>query len=236
MDLGVWFVTVFGHWQNWLSGSGLGGIVTIVVGALSYLDLWKMPKRWYAAVFIGFFFVGANYMAWHDAYSSMKGRESDLHSTEGLLAQERHRNEDLRRQLYAKAPTAATRYIESQNSLRRRTKKLADEVEWFSNDRDSHHPPHSNGVVTATGEQARINQESQRYDEESVHLCLAKFGDRFRGTVSELKAAGVDLSPGPESGYFESLIEQHRCLEPWVVAKFRNLSYRIDALGKLIVF
>jgi hypothetical protein len=91
MDLSAWIASVFGHWQNWLSGGGLGGIITISVGVLHYLEVWKMPKRWYALIFIGFFFVGANYMAWHDAYSSMKGREADLHRVEGERLALQHR-------------------------------------------------------------------------------------------------------------------------------------------------
>jgi hypothetical protein len=84
-DLGIWFSVVFGHWQHWLSGGGFGGAAVIVVGVLGYLEIWKMPKKWYAIIFLGCFFLGANYMAWDEAYRSMKAREGDLQRANGGL-------------------------------------------------------------------------------------------------------------------------------------------------------
>jgi hypothetical protein len=128
MDLGAWFHAVFGHWQNWLSGSGIGGVVTIAVGVLSSLKLWTMPRKWYAITFIGFFFIGANYMAWHDAYSSMKGRESDLRQSRVELDTEKQTSQSLRSQLTELKETKIE-FHEPPDSLRRRINKLVAEVE-----------------------------------------------------------------------------------------------------------
>ncbi len=116
MDLGAWFHAVFGHWQNWLSGSGIGGVITIAVGVLSSLKLWTMPRKWYAITFIGFFFIGANYMAWHDAYSSMKGRESDLRQSRvelwsGSRVAARHAGRALAASPIARSRAPALKYV-----------------------------------------------------------------------------------------------------------------------------
>jgi hypothetical protein len=109
LHFGTWFRAVFGQWQSWLSGGGIGGAVVIVVGLLNYFELWKMPKRWYAAIFIGFFFVGANYVAWLNAYGSLKGREVDLHNMEGVMASERARADTLQKKLDERGDEPAKR-------------------------------------------------------------------------------------------------------------------------------
>jgi hypothetical protein len=118
------------------------------------------------------------------------------------------------------------------NSLRKRTKSLADDVERFSSDRQDHHPPYPRGPEFTTAEQAKIKVQSERYDAETERLCLSKFGDRTRGIVQELKAKGVDVS----SDNVEAVIEQGRCLAPDWLKAFRNLAYRVDAQDRLVVF
>ena len=88
----------------------------------------------------------------------------------------------------------------------------------------------------ATGQQAETNRESTRYDIETETDCVVRFGDRTRGIIQELKAKGVDLGPGPDSGYFEAMIKQGRCLSEYQYGKFLDLAYRIDGQGKLVVF
>jgi hypothetical protein len=54
----------------------------LIVAILGALGIWKMSNKWWASLFLGLFFIVANYWVWHDAYLSMKGRELDLHSRE----------------------------------------------------------------------------------------------------------------------------------------------------------
>jgi len=125
---------------------------------------------------------------------------------------------------------------EPYDSLRRRTLRLVQDVETFRDDRKSHHPPYTNNDNAAVGEQAEVNRESVRYDIETEGLCLARFEDRARGIVQELKAKGVDLSPGPQSGFFEAMVEQPRCLSEYQYKQFRDLAYHVDGADKLVVF
>jgi hypothetical protein len=76
LDLPAWFHAVFGSLQNWLSGSGVGGLAVIALGIIQFFKDWKMPKKWYAIVFLGSFFVGANYVAWHDSYAELQQYKS----------------------------------------------------------------------------------------------------------------------------------------------------------------
>jgi hypothetical protein len=96
LDLSAWLHAALGNWQGWLSGGGLGGAVLIIVNFIERFLEREMPKKWYAITFLGCFFLGANYVAWHDAYLSMKGRESDLHLKELALRSAQLENAVLR--------------------------------------------------------------------------------------------------------------------------------------------
>jgi hypothetical protein len=133
-------------------------------------------------------------------------------------------------------PIPQQEYQEPTDSLRRRTVRLVDDVEAYWDDKREHQPPPGNGDIKATGQQAEINQRAERYAEETERSCRAKFGNRTRAIVQELKAKGVDLSPGPNSGYFESMVEQGRCLDPYRSQKFRELAYHVDGADRLVVF
>jgi hypothetical protein len=133
------------------------------------------------------------------------------------------------------APSPSTekaQVTESPNSLRRRIKRLADEMEVFWQERQEHHPPYTNGDPKATGEQARINEASNKYDRETGPQCLSGFEDRTREIIEELKTKGVDVT----SGFWEGMIEQHRCIGAFELKDFRALAYRVDAADKLVVF
>jgi hypothetical protein len=130
-------------------------------------------------------------------------------------------------------------FAEPKNSLRRRIIGLVAEVKNFLEERARNRPPYGNGKSDAIGEQKRINEESERYGTETNNACLSRFEDRTRVIIQELKAAGVDLGPGPESGYFEAIVQQHRCIgeqDGWLLTKFRNLAYFVDGNGKFVVF
>lgn len=81
----LWLGAVFGQWQNWLSGSGVGGAVVIVIGLLQWFGVWKMPKGIYALVFLGCFFVGANFVAWKNQHEKLLALEIRLASPEFKL-------------------------------------------------------------------------------------------------------------------------------------------------------
>lgn len=58
--------SVFGHWQTWLSGTGVGGSVVIVVHIAERLLGKELSKRQYALLFIVSFFLACCFLSWVD--------------------------------------------------------------------------------------------------------------------------------------------------------------------------
>jgi len=85
-DVINWLATVFGHQQNWLSGGGVGGIAVVITATLQAMDLWKMPKRLYFVVFVVFFFVGSNYVAWHEEHLASGIKDRQIEKLNGIIA------------------------------------------------------------------------------------------------------------------------------------------------------
>jgi hypothetical protein len=185
--------------------------VTLLEGSAGTVSLFvlqvfvlKKPisKTWYAVILFGFLLF-ACFQAWEEEYKRGLRPDRDLQTL-----------------------------AEPQDSLRRRAKQLVEDVELFWKDRQGHHPPYTNGNPAATGVQAKTNQASVRYDEETESQCLVKFLDRTRGIVEELKAKGVDVS----SGYFDALVQQRRCLDQSQLTQFLDLAYHVDATDRLVIF
>jgi len=87
-DFLEWLKALFGHWQSWASGGGLGGAALILINLYERLRNWTMPKRWYALMFVFFFMLGASFMTWRDQRDQVRSERSE---TDGL----RKRIEDL---------------------------------------------------------------------------------------------------------------------------------------------
>ena len=216
-SLGSFIFSVASHWIGLLAGCA----VTVLLGLLEkYVLKHPISLRVYSVI-LGSLLFFACYQAWLDQFTSAAGRLKT--------------NLELQQRL-SEVGVSPPETKEGSDSLRRRTVRLVDEIEAFRNDRNSHHPPYSNGVSTATGEQTKINAESERYDTGTENLCLVKFESRTRGIVQELKAKGVDLSPGPNSGFFEAMVEQRRCLGEYQYKLFRDLAFHIDGADKLVIF
>lgn len=58
---------VFGHWQIWLSGGGLGGLLVLAVVLFEKLSGKALPKRAALWLFIILFFVCSCFLAWVDS-------------------------------------------------------------------------------------------------------------------------------------------------------------------------
>ena len=171
MHLSDWFPVVFGQWQTWLSGGGIGGVAVIVVGILDRWGKWPMSKKWYAAIFLGAFFLGANYVAWLQAFTSMKGREKDLHETEIKLQLSQNRVKGLE----------GIQAEEATNSLRHRTLALAGELYSFVNERKSNHPPYAyppqSNQPPPDAEQQKAIDRCRAYEEETMSKYVTKKWD-----------------------------------------------------------
>ena len=81
MDLiWTWLGSMFGHWQNWLSGGGLGGFVLLVLFLLERYHPrgWTVPKRYHFLIVAAFFVLGASFMTWKDQYELATQRQREL--------------------------------------------------------------------------------------------------------------------------------------------------------------
>src|SRR5208337_757314 len=58
----IW--AVLSHWQSYLTG----GVVTAVIGLIERFSNWKMPRKWYAILFVGVFLLVSFFLAWRDQY------------------------------------------------------------------------------------------------------------------------------------------------------------------------
>jgi hypothetical protein len=76
----TWLGSMFGHWQNWLSGGGLGGFVLLVLVLLERYHPrgWTVPKRYHFLLVAAFFVLGASFMTWKDQYELATQRQQEL--------------------------------------------------------------------------------------------------------------------------------------------------------------
>lgn len=79
-DLWEWFAAVLSHWQGWLSGSGIGGLILLLLYGIERLHPkgWTVPKKWYAVILGAFFVLGASYTSWKDERSAKVEAEKKL--------------------------------------------------------------------------------------------------------------------------------------------------------------
>lgn len=84
-DFLIWLGEVFGHWQNWLSGGGLGGAVLLLLYLWERLTGRTMNKQIYAAIAIAAFLFAAFFMAWRDQYHATQNANEKLAATEASL-------------------------------------------------------------------------------------------------------------------------------------------------------
>jgi hypothetical protein len=183
-----------------------------------------MSRPWWVAVFLLFILFGC-FQAWEKEYTSRVGREGDLirANMRADSAYQKGKSDQSEYESRSASP-------EPPNSLRRRAKKLADDIDQFLAERDESHPPRSNGHADAVGEQAETNKKSDAYDGETNHMCLARFGTKILGIPKEMQAKGL---PTQWLHTFDAN-NNLRCLYGgnWPNSELqilRDLSYRLDA-------
>lgn len=146
--------------------------------------------------------------------------------------------------LRAALPTKG--YVESPNSLRRRTIKLANDLDQYVELRWNNHPNRScegQNINTATEEQKKAIEECRKYDNETANYINSHFKDKWTGIVRECAAKGV------KTGFLENDMEQNHPAQNTMLpfwpsindgnyqsaqAKFRELAYHVDAQGNRV--
>lgn len=79
-DFLTWLGEVFGHWQNWLSGSGVGGAVLLLLYLWERLTGRVVGKRMYAAIVIVAFLFAAFFVSWRDQFREAQALRERLRS------------------------------------------------------------------------------------------------------------------------------------------------------------
>jgi hypothetical protein len=63
-DIIVFAIAVVSHWQGYVTGGAVTGLVALV----ERLSGWTMPKKFYAALYVGVFLVVSFFLAWREQY------------------------------------------------------------------------------------------------------------------------------------------------------------------------
>jgi len=84
-DVYLWLALIFGHWQNWLIGAGVGSIVVLILYKLELSQGWFIPKFWYAIMFVFIFPLASSFWVWKDEHDAYVGAKRDL-----AIAQDRN--------------------------------------------------------------------------------------------------------------------------------------------------
>lgn len=79
-DLREFLFDVFGHWQSWASGGGLGGAIVILIALYERISGKNMAKRLYLSIIIAAFFFAAFFMAWRDKTHQLSSLQDTLKS------------------------------------------------------------------------------------------------------------------------------------------------------------
>jgi len=130
---------------------------------------------------------------------------------------------------------------EPNDSLRRRTLKVADEYFQFARKRFENHPPYGNVNDKEPSEEAKkVLAVYKQYDQETADQYNRLYRDRFVGILREYQHKGVPV------GWLETSAQNGSLM--WILpggswegtpsdqlTAFRNLAYRVDARDQLIV-
>jgi hypothetical protein len=133
---------------------------------------------------------------------------------------------------------------EPNDSLRRRTFKLADDLTDYLMMRQGNHPPYAypdSRDPNPSEERKKMILTAQSFDQETMNYYSKHFKDRLVGILKEYNARGV------KTGYLESdanqrlpaiappgSITEGSCYDD--LSQFRDLAYHVDAKGNLITF
>lgn len=122
-------------------------------------------------------------------------------------------------------PSTITEVKESQDSLRRRTLRLADKLEAFEKERS-----YQRMQVSTSRDEAGRAPSLLRFDSETESLYVSRgLKEEANGILQELKAKGLSLGSAeyiPQNGQYAGAELEH----------LRDLAYRLDANGNLVHF
>jgi hypothetical protein len=153
---------------------------------------------------------------------------------------ERKRIEELEKQIRNFQP-----FVESDNSLRRRTIRLADRIDDWASERRTNHPPYTYPDPNSPDKSAAREKAiavAQKYDQETTEQFTHRFQGEWIGIVNEYVARGVrtgtlvndaqQLHPAQYTMY-EFAVEDNGNYST-ATSRFRELAYHVDARDQRI--
>jgi hypothetical protein len=133
--------------------------------------------------------------------------------------------------------------LEAADSLRRRTIRLADEMQKYLLMRFQNHPPFAypdSRAPNPSDERKKEIEKSQNYDLETETYYREHFRDKMIGIIREYNSKGVktgfleaDASQRPPVLFFPGTVGEELASDD--LYQFRELVYHVDAQGDLIV-
>jgi hypothetical protein len=200
-----------------------------------------MSRPWWVAVFLLFILFGC-FQAWEKEYLSRVGREMEL-TRANMRADTAYRDGYQKGKSDQIEVEARSSIPESPDSLRRRAKKLADDIDEFWDEAYASTIPRTNGVPNATGEQAEVNKRWNDYIDGRMRLCLSRFGIQITGIPKEMAAKGISmfwLDKFERGNNLRCLYGGSQGSAPSLSGSeteiLRALSYRLDARGNPVQF
>ena len=113
---------------------------------------------------------------------------------------------------------AVPAYVEPQDSLRKRTVRLANDLDAFLAERGARRP---------IGQ----SDDAKQYDKATINLYVAEHKSRTMGILQELRAKGLDVGLLDAPG-----AAQQRFLLPDETQRLRDLAFHLDEHGGVIKF
>jgi len=80
----LFIAAVFGHWQTWLSGGGVGGFVVVATSLIEKLTGKTLSRKMHLGIFVIAFFLGSCLLAWIDEHDRAEGLQAGLASAISL--------------------------------------------------------------------------------------------------------------------------------------------------------
>jgi hypothetical protein len=196
--------------DHWLFSWG-----AVALTGIAMLEKWwkPIPKRLFFGL-AGALLIIATFQAWDDEHNraeSLKNRVGIATDNSKVAAD---RVSELEKQLKdSQLPTTK----EGARSLRRRTVRLANDLDTFMAERWAKRPVDQ--------------EEARKFDQATINLYLSLYKSRTMGVIQELQAKGLDVGLLGAPGAAQS-----RYLMGDETRQLRDLAYHLDEKGNVVHF
>ncbi len=217
-----WLWSMVTHWQSWVSGGGVGGLILIIIVMIEKFHPrgWTMPKRWYAVIIGAFFVLGASFMAWRDEHRRADRLQEALNSKPTVPASFQvtiPQQPPAQVQVTLPAPKPGA-------SLKSRANKLAAELASFEQSRSKGFPDCISSA-NSTPAQLQACKDAEIYQQETNMMYSKRFSVRVVSIVQEFKAKGIDVT------FVEYCAAYGICNPTPIPIALRAMAIRIDENG-----